>query len=39
MPGDQRIGYDPVFTQVSGGAYLIDPHEARITSHVGGQYC
>ena len=34
----QRIGYSAVFAQDAGGADLVEPHQSRITGHVGGQY-
>ena len=34
----ERIGKDAVFTQDTGGADLVDAHQTRIASDVGGQY-
>jgi hypothetical protein len=28
-----------VFAERAGGANLVEPHEARVASHIGGHYC
>ncbi len=34
----QRVRHDAALAQRAGGARLVEPHQARIAGHVGGQY-
>jgi hypothetical protein len=39
MPGHESIDCSAVITEGTGGADLVEAHEPRKASHVGGQYC